>query len=192
MISQYGLGEVMRNVISLIYTRVSFPTARLVRIPFRLRGGKKRLTYGPGLTTGYACRFDLAGDGVALKMGSNVKINDRVHIVAHESVDIGNDVLMASNIFITDTSHGSYCPDSEDVILPPDERPLITNPVSIGNRVWVGEGACILPGVTIGSGCVVGANAVVTKSFPDNTVLAGVPAKAIKRWNSVSEQWESA
>lgn len=190
MINQYSFGEFIGNCIYLAYTKICFPRARLVRLPFYLRGGKAHFKYGKGWTAGYGCRFDLDGEGTVLTLGNNCKINDRVHIVAHESVTIGNDVLMASNIFISDTSHGSYGDDAEGPDTLPDDRRLITRPVSIGNRVWIGEGACILPGVSLGDGCVVGANAVVTHSFPAGSVIGGVPAKMIKRWNGTTKRWE--
>lgn len=190
MIGQYSISEAAGNGLFLAYTKLFFPGARLIRLPLYLRGGKDHLSYGAGLTLGYGCRFDLAGKGKTLVFGSNCKLNDRVHIVAHESVRIGNDVLMASNIFISDTSHGCYSIDSEGPDTPPDDRTLVSSPVSIGDRVWIGEGVCILPGVTIGNGCVIGANAVVTSSFPEGTLLAGVPARAIKRWNDAKGVWE--
>ena len=189
MIGQYSLGESIGNCVYLAYTKLRFPRARLVRMPFYLRGGE-HLEYGRGLTTGYGCRFDLGGEGKTLVIGKNCKMNDRVHIVAHESVVIGDNVLMASNIFISDTSHGGYGDDSADPMQAPDDRPLVTDPTRIGNNVWIGEGVCILPGVELGEGCVVGSNAVVTKSFPSYTLLAGVPARAIKRWNQGTGAWE--
>lgn len=190
MLSQYSLGEFIKNCLCLVYTKLRFPKARLIRLPFYLRGGKSHMAYGSGLTLGYGCRFDLDGQGTTLSFGDNCKLNDRVHIVAHESVTIGNNVLMASNIFISDTSHGSFCEDPSSPDESPDERDLVTNPTSIGNNVWIGEGVCIMPGVSIGDGCTVGANSVVTKSFPDNTVLAGIPARALKRWNKNARLWE--
>lgn len=190
MRSQYGLGEFLGNCVYLAYTKLRFPGARLVRLPFYLRGGKARLRYGRGLTVGYGCRFDLAGEGVVLEIGEDCKMNDRVHIVAHESVRIGDGVLMASNIFISDTSHGSFTEDASAPDVAPDDRPLVTKPTAIGNNVWVGEGVCVMPGVTIGDGCTIGANSVVTKSVPANTVVAGVPARAIRRWNEESRAWE--
>lgn len=180
----------MGNCLYMAYTKLRFPEARLIRMPFYLRGGKKRFTYGPGLTLGYGCRFDLDGDGVTLKIGENCKFNDRVHIVAHESVTVGDHVLMASNIFISDTSHGEFTGNPTRPEIAPDERKLATKPVVIGNNVWIGEGACVMPGVTIGDGCTVGANAVVTKSFPANTVLAGSPARAIRKWEKHSQSWK--
>jgi len=58
-----------------------------------------------------------------------------------------------------------------------------TGPVIIGDYVWIGENVSIMPNVSIGTGCIIGANSVVTKSFPKNSVLAGIPAKLIKSLN---------
>lgn len=190
MIGQYSVGEFISNCVYLIYTKIKFPKAKLIRLPLYLRGGKRRMRYGEGLTLGYSCRFDLAGDDISLVFGKNCKCNDRVHIVAHESVIIGDNVLMASNIFITDTSHGSYSSSPDQPSAAPDDRPLVTKHTKIGNNVWIGEGACIMPGVEIGDGCIIGANAVVTKSCAPNTIVAGVPACPIKRWDASSKTWK--
>lgn len=188
MIGRYTFGEAVKNGWSLLLTKVFHPKARLVRRPFYLRG-KSHLCYGAGFTTGYDCRFDLGGHGKTLRIGKNCKLNDRVHIVANESVVIGDNVLMASNIFISDTSHGSLGDGGQGPDIPPDDRILVTDPVSIGDNVWIGEGVSIMPGVHIEDGCVIGTNAVVTRNFARNTVLAGVPAKAIKTWDSESGRW---
>ena len=190
MSSQYGVGEFLGICIYLAYTKLRFPGARLVRLPFYLRGGKACMRYGRGLTVGYGCRFDLAGESVVLEIGDNCKMNDRVHIVAHESVRIGDNVLMASNIFITDTSHGSFTEGASAPDVAPDGRPLVMKPTRIGDNVWIGEGVCIMPGVEIGDGCTIGTNSVVTKSVPANTVVAGAPARAIRRWSEESRTWE--
>jgi acetyltransferase-like isoleucine patch superfamily enzyme len=107
MYGQYGFSETVRNIWALAMTKVWFPGARLVRRPFYLRGGRKSFKYGPGLTLGYSCRFETGPEG-CIRIGKNCKINDRVHISSHDSVSIGDDVLMASNIFISDNSHGEY------------------------------------------------------------------------------------
>ena len=62
-----------------------------------------------------------------------------------------------------------------------DEQGITTKPIIIGDDVWIGANAVILPGVTIGKHCVVAAGAVVTKDVPDNTIVGGVPAKEIKK-----------
>lgn len=183
-ISQYSAGERLSHLLYLVYGKICYPKSRLIRLPFYVRG-RKGLELGPGLTVGRGCRFDIDGPRGTLKIGADCNFNDRVHIVAHSSVVIGNRVLMASNIFISDTSHGSLNGSCDSPSIPPVERGLSTKPVAIGNDVWIGEGACIMPGVHLGDGCIVGANAVVTHDAEANTVLAGVPAVPIKRWDGV-------
>lgn len=190
----YGLGEIFKNAISLIYTKMFYKGARLIRRPIYVRG-KKFLQYGEGLTTGYSCRLEMFDTGVGeakkLIMGKNCKIGDCVHIAAGERVTIGDNCLMASKIYISDINHGDYSGafeySSPDV--PPDHRPLFTRPVSIGDNVWIGENVCILPGVNIGSGCIIGANSVVNKHIPQNSIAVGSPAKVVKIYNDKTKQW---
>ena len=96
-----------------------------------------------------------------------------------DTVEIGDHVLMGSYVFITDNSHGNA--DASAIGVPPRERPLTgKGPVRIGNNVWIGRGAAILPGVTVGDNAIIGANSVVTRSVPANCVVGGIPAKVIK------------
>lgn len=113
-------------------------------------------------------------------IGNGVSINYDCHIGCIEKISIGNGVLIASNVFITDHFHGTIA--ALDAEYPPAERVLTSKgPVIIGDNVWIGEGACIMPNVTIGAHCIIGANAVVTKSFPENCVIGGIPARVIKK-----------
>ena len=109
-----------------------------------------------------------------------------MHIVAYNELKIGNDVLMASKIFISDSNHGCYTGENQDSPeSKPNARPLVCSRVSIGDRVWIGENAVILAGSRIGSGCIVGANSVVKGEFPDNTMIVGSPARVVKYWDGV-------
>ena len=125
----YGLGEIFKNVISLVYTRMFYKGARLIRRPIYVRG-KRFLKYGEGFTTGYNCRLEMIDTGIVedkkLIIGKNCKIGDYVHIAAGEKVIIGDNCLMASKIYISDINHGDYSGifeySSPDV--PPDNRPL--------------------------------------------------------------------
>lgn len=190
--SRYSISEAIRSVYSLALTRAVVPGARLVRRPVFMRG-RRHSRIGPGLTTGYSCRFDLGGastDGITLTMGSNCHLGDNVHIVATLSVTIGDNCLMASKVFISDTSHGKYNGNGQSSPnTDPNLRPLHAKPVIIGSNVWIGENVCVLSGVTIGDGAIINANAVVTRDVPAATIVAGVPARVVKRWVEGREAW---
>ena len=126
-----------------------------------------------------------------MKIGKNVQINDCVHIAVTNSVTIGNDVLIASKVFITDHNHGSYSDEFHDnPDEPPYNRKIYSKPVVIKDRVWLGENVAVMPGVTIGEGVIIGCSAVVTKSIPPNCIAAGNPAKVIKTYNFKNNKWE--
>jgi acetyltransferase-like isoleucine patch superfamily enzyme len=91
-------------------------------------------------------------------------------------VCIGNHVNLAQGITVTALNH-NFADSSRKI----DEQGISTKPVVIGDDVWIGANAVILPGVTIGRHVVVAAGAVVTKDVPDYSLVAGVPAKEIKK-----------
>lgn len=173
MNKNYSFSEIIKNIYSLICTKLSFPQCRLLRRPVYIRGGKS-ISGAKNLTTGYACRFDLDGKKKTLFIGQDCQFGDNTHIVALNNVCIGNHVLLASNVFISDCSHGSYkghCIDRPET--PPAKRKLAMGKTYIGDNVWIGENVVILMGSKIGSGCVIGANAVITKSIPENSIVVG-------------------
>lgn len=190
MRNKYSLSEFMRNCYSLFLTKLLYPQCRLVRRPIFMRG-KASFCGGKNLTLGRSCRFDLNGGKPTLFIGDDCQFGDYTHIVAHERVEIGQNCLLASKIFISDTNHGVY--DNTDETARPDivpnARKLVTAPVKIGNNVWVGENVVILSGVEIGDGCVIGANSVVTHSIEKNTIVAGVPAHCLKYWSETENRW---
>lgn len=195
MKSDYGFGELAKNIISLVYTRIFFQNARLIRRPIYVRG-KRFLRYGSGFTTGYGCRLEMFEIGTLntpkLSIGKNCKIGDYVHIAAGESVVIGDDCLFASKIYISDIIHGDYSStkNASNPNISPDKRALTTKPVVIGSNVWIGENVCILPGVRIGNGVIIGANAVVKKDIADYCIAVGTPARVIKKYNFNLDYWE--
>lgn len=114
-----------------------------------------------------------------LSIGRNFSMQQNCHIGCVYSVEIGDNVLLGSKVYITDHYHGEIT--KEALALPPISRPLWGRPVMIGNNVWIGDNVSIMPGVTIGDNVIIGANAVITHSFPENVVVAGVPARIIRK-----------
>ena len=110
----------------------------------------------------------------------DVIIGDHTRIGLHNTiigpVRIGNHVNLAQAITVTALNHNFSDPGKRI-----DQQGVSTQPVSIGDDVWIGASAVVLPGVTIGNHCVVAAGAVVTKDVPDKSVVAGIPAKIIKK-----------
>lgn len=96
-------------------------------------------------------------------------------IGCNERVEIGKSVMIAQNVSIRDTDHGF-----EDLQVPMIDQGIRTAPVIIRDNVWIGHGAVITKGITIGSGAIIAANAVVTKDVPENAIVGGVPAKIIR------------
>lgn len=114
-----------------------------------------------------------------LEIGNNSSLGDDGHITCINLIKIGNDVIMGRKVFVTDNAHGIS--ERRLMDISPTLRPLISKgPVIIEDCVWVGEMVCIMPGVTIGRGSIIGANAVVTKDIPPYCVVGGNPAKIIK------------
>ena len=178
----------------LLRTKLIDRRARLFRFPLVVRG-REYIDFGERLTMGIGCRFDCFSENKGdkkLLFGKDIQINDYVHMVAMNKIEIGDNVLMASHVFISDNSHGSYkCNfQDSDPMVPPTEREYATAPIKIGNNVWIGEGVCIMPGVSIGEGSVIGAHSIVSKSIPEFSIAVGTPAKVIKKYNFSTNHWE--
>lgn len=176
-----------------ILTSIFFSSSRLIRFPIDVRG-RSCIDFGRKLTTGKYCRIESFSENgeKTLFFGNGVQINDFVHISALEKVEIGDNVLIASKVFIADLEHGSYSGDLNDSV--PNtivkDRPLSSKHVKIGDNVWIGELVSILPGVTIGENSIIGANSVVTKNIPANCIAVGNPARVIKQYNLEKKIWE--
>lgn len=187
----FGLSRLLWN--TLISRALISKTIRVVRSPFYIRG-KQYIQWGENFTAGVGLRIDvLSSDNSGrpkLIIGNNVQVNDYVHIGVVNSIKIGNSVLIASKVFITDHNHGSYSGQIHDT---PNDSPiarqLCSSPVVINDRVWIGESVTILQGIEIGEGAIIAANSVVTKNVPPNVIVAGNPCKVIKRFDFLKGQW---
>ncbi|CAH1906343.1 Galactoside O-acetyltransferase [Candidatus Nitrotoga sp. HW29] len=157
--------------------------ASYIRRPARIHNAQfiklgQGVTSEPGLVLEAISGFAGECFDPRLVIGDRVSMGYYCHIGCITEIVIGDDVLIASHVFITDHGHGSNSGIDRD--LPPVRRCLVSKgPIHIGSKVWIGEGVCILPGVTIGDNAVVGANSVVTHDIPANAIYAGVPARAI-------------
>jgi len=119
-----------------------------------------------------------------LVIGNGTSIGHFNHIYATSRIVIGENVLTADKVYISDNLH-SY----DNINLPISKQPIKqVKEVYIGDGTWLGENVCII-GSSIGKGCVIGANSVVTKDIPDYCVAVGSPARIIKRYDTTSETW---
>lgn len=119
-----------------------------------------------------------------LRVGDGTQIGHFSHIVARSSVDIGDSVLIADKVFISDCTH-----NYEDINTPIIKQGLShLGNVVIGEGSWLGENVCVL-GAKIGVHCVIGANSVVTEDIPDYSIAVGAPARVVKRYDFRQRKW---
>lgn len=120
---------------------------------------------------------------IKIHIGENCMFGDFNHITAVNNIIFGKGVRTGSNVLITDNSHGhtdGRFPAEFD--MKPNDKPIVSSgPVIIGNNVWIGDKVSILPDVRIGDGVVIGANSVVTHNIPSYCIVAGSPAKIVRR-----------
>lgn len=114
-----------------------------------------------------------------------VHIQQNLHLTCASRVEIGKNTAIAANVTITDINH-RY----EDVNMPVDKQDIDVNEVIIGEDCKIYNGAVILPGVHLGRHVVVGANSVVLKDVPSYSVVAGNPARIVKKYNESKKEWE--
>ncbi len=119
-----------------------------------------------------------------LIIGENTVIGHFSHLIAWKSVEIGKNVLIADKVFVSDCTH-----EYKDIDTPViGQKVKFLKPVVIGDDTWIGENVCIC-GFNVGKHCVIGANSVVINDIPDYCVVAGNPAKIIKKYNFEKKEW---
>ena len=123
--------------------------------------------------------FQYMKEGGSMIIGDNCNFGEYTHITTTNKIVIGNGVLTGRFVLISDNTHGRA--DYSDLNLRPEEREVTSKgPIVIEDNVWLGDKVAIMPGVRIGEGAILAANAVVTKDIPAYSIAAGVPAKIIK------------
>jgi acetyltransferase-like isoleucine patch superfamily enzyme len=160
----------------------------------KLRWGKRLQTdglafVGPGVTleikpgaTLHLGRWSWIGHGTKIRVhegdvwiGAKTVLGQECTISAFQHVAIGRECILADRVMLIDFDHGVV-----EVDRPIRLQGIYKRDVNVGNNVWIGYGACVLRGVTVGDNCILGTSAVVTKDVPDNAVVAGVPARVIR------------
>lgn len=122
-----------------------------------------------------------------LRIRRGAHIEQFFHVGACEYVEIGENVLIAGRVYISDHNHRFSEID----------KPILAQGIEAGGKVvieenaWLGEGCVILPGVTVGKNSIIGSNAVVTKDVPPYSIAVGIPAKIIKQYDQLSKEWKS-
>lgn len=111
-----------------------------------------------------------------INIGSNSQIGDFCNLYGQGNLNIGNNVMIASNVQIVPNQH-----TFQDISKPIKENPQISLGINIEDDVWIGTNVAILDGVDIGKGSIIGAGSIVNKNVPPYCVFAGVPAKLIKK-----------
>lgn len=159
-----------------------------VLFPLNLNG-LKNITIGDGVFIAYKswlAAVPLTGEKKCeLVIGNGASIGNFNHIYATKSIVIGENVITADKVYISDNLHGY-----EDISIPivhQQIKQIAT--VVIGDGSWLGENVCVI-GVKIGKNCVIGANSVVTKDVPDYCIVVGAPSYIIKRFCLDSNQWK--
>ena len=167
-----------------------------VRHPERIHLGRD-VKIGPNsilkLMTSYPGNWSRNPDGEHVEqsfdphlyIGDRVTVRVALQITVYDRVTIEDDVLFASNVYISDGSHAVTRGDR------PYKYQGIERvaPVHVGRGSWIGQNVVILPGVSIGAFSVVGANSVVTSDVPSGSVVVGAPARAVRRWDPQRESW---
>lgn len=162
---------------------IAFPPATLM--------GTRAIHIGVGTLVGRQCTLSVGyGDddtslpARGLVIGDRCVIGARTSLTAHESIVVGNDVWLGQDIFVSDASHGYQDPETPIGLQLGEHRP-----VRIGDGTWIGHGAIVLPGTTIGRNVVVAAGSVVRGDVPDHAVVGGVPARVLR--TLVGDEWVS-
>jgi acetyltransferase-like isoleucine patch superfamily enzyme len=162
-----------------------FGAGSMIAFPPTVVFGEGRIAIGDGTTigplasisAGFPSQAEERGDPI-ITIGDRCMLGKGIGIVAHERVALGDDIWTGHYVYVTDQNHGS-----EDLDLPIGTQLWQNEPVAIGSGSWLGHGAVVLPGSQIGEHVVVAAGAVVAGlTVPDRSVVAGVPARVVRRW----------
>jgi acetyltransferase-like isoleucine patch superfamily enzyme len=162
----------------------SFGTRSVICFPVTALYGEQYIDLGDGCILGPSCTLSagiapghVVDPAPGVRIGNGVLLGKGSGVVAHASVEIGDDVFTGHHVYITDANHGY-----EDTTTSIGRQFAPPRPVAIGAGSWIGHGSVVLPGAQIGRNVAVGAGSVVTGVIPDFSVAVGNPARVIRRY----------
>ncbi len=156
-----------------LFPRVRFGAGCDVRAGLFLSVGPQgSVEFGPECVLDRSLTIEAEG---RLSVGARTIFGHHCTLAARDSLEIGEDCLLAEMVSVRDHDH---CFDRLDI--PVREQGAVSAPVKIGRNVWLGAKVTVVKGVTIGDNAIVGANAVVTKDIPPNAIAVGVPARVVR------------
>jgi acetyltransferase-like isoleucine patch superfamily enzyme len=186
--------EYIKRIPHLIYFALNFLSFKVLNIRavmfFSTRvQGKKYISVGRNSVVqrgGWLLAMQIDEHEPELSIGNDCAIGDFCHIAAVRKVVFEDDVLIANNVYISDNLHGY-----EDIDIPIKNQPVIFKKVVVlRSGCWIGENVCII-GASIGKNSIIGANSVVTSDIDDYCIAVGSPAKVIKKYDPVTQKWNS-
>lgn len=165
---------------SPFFKKFSFPSH--IGVPLFTLGLKrvtvnKRVRIFPGL------RVETHKEGT-ITFEQNVSIGQNFHITSAGNLIIGKNTTISGNVFVTNIDH-EYTEIGKHIL----DQPMLVKETRIGENCFIGFGVAIQAGTVLGNQCVVGASSVVRGNFPDYSVIVGIPAKVIKRFNPDLKEW---
>lgn len=120
-----------------------------------------------------------------LSIGNNVNIGPNFTSLVADTINIGEKCLFAGNVSLITENHGIN-PESSDSY---QQEPICAGPIIIGKGCWFGQNVVVLPNVSIGERCIIGANSLVNTDIPPYSIAVGAPAHVVKKYNFISHKW---
>lgn len=136
--------------------------------------GSKGIVLGDNVRIFPNSRIEVHNDS-KLIFEDNVSVGQGFHVISSNNIVIQNGTMISANVFISDTDHTFELENT-----PIDRQPIKVQSTRIGKNCFIGYGVVILPGTTLGDGCIVGANSTVRGNFPPNSIVVGTPAKVLR------------
>jgi len=182
MISLSKISWVFRYFIySLIYKNIKMPG--YIGKPVHLKN-IKRFKFAKNVRIFPHSRLEVYGNGT-IEINENVSIGQNIHVTSAGKLIIKSGTLITANVCITNIDH-----EYEDIDVPVLSQSMKVTDTIIGENCFIGTGVMIQAGTRLGKHNIIGANSVVRGEFPDYCVIAGSPARIIKKYNEESKRWE--